>query len=409
MITLDQVESAGTNHPLAFRMAIIAFLTQNIAIACVWGSYSVLLGAVETRLGVSRELSTLGVPVVSLATALCAPIAGALAAKYSLRLIMVAGASLSVAGFAMLALTSSFPLYLVAFGLLIGPGMAAGVVLPASLVTRWYVVHRGRALGIVSAPIVIALIPLASTWTLQSMGVAAAYWMLAGVSAVSVIANLFIVDRPPGANSPPAGADAVARPDPAPAGAMTALQLLRAPRFWALMISAAASFAGSMILTSHMVPMARTWGYSATLAATLLSLQSFVGIGGTIAFGWLADRIGGAGTLALLLFNGAICWALLLLDLPFGVTAVIIGLIGFHAAGALPVLGMALSEAFGRESFSRAFGLVNLLNLPFAVISVPAAGFVYTHSGSYTGAIIGQMLFLLLVAPVALAARRTRR
>ena len=89
---ISQTEPAesttGSNHPLSLRMAAIAFLNQNITVACLWGSFSVLFGAVETRLGVGRELSTLAVPVVNLTTAACASIVGVLATRHSLRLLM---------------------------------------------------------------------------------------------------------------------------------------------------------------------------------------------------------------------------------------------------------------------------------------------------------------------------------
>ena len=191
----QEAEGAGTNHPLALRMAVIAFLTNNITIGTLWGSFSVLLSTVETRLGVGRELSTLGIPVVTLAMTACAPVVGVIAARYSLRLLMLVGAILSTAGFALLAATSSYPLYLLSYGLFLGPGMAIGVILPATLVTRWFIVGRGRALGIACTPFVVALIPLASSWTLHSFGLTATYWMLAALSAVAVIANLFIVDQ----------------------------------------------------------------------------------------------------------------------------------------------------------------------------------------------------------------------
>ena len=404
----DRPEPHGANHPLALRMAIIAFINQNITIACIWGSFSVLLGAVEGRLGVGRELSTLAVPVVNLVTAICAPIAGGLAAKHSLRTIMLAGALSSVAGFALLAATDSYPIYLIAFGALLGPGMAIGAVLPATLVTRWYVVNRGRALGIVCAPVVIALVPLVATWILQRHGLSAAYGALAALSAVSVASNLFIVDRPPGWDGARA-ADATHGPGAPPgAGGMTMPELLRNPRFWALMLAFISSVTGSIILTAHMVPIARSWGFSATLAATLLTIQSLAGIGGTILFGWVADRLGGAWALAILTFDAAILWLLLLLHPPFAVAAVVIGLIGVHGAGVLPVISVALSEAFGRESFSRAYGLVNLINLPFSVLSVPAAAVVYARTGSYGGALLGQAVFLALGCAVALTVRRRR-
>ena len=347
-----------------------------------------------------RELSTLAVPVLNLATAIFAPIAGILATRYSLRLIMLVGSALSVAGFALLATTANYALYLGAFGLLLGPGMAIGVVLPGTLVTRWFTVNRGRALGIVNVPAVIAVVPLASTWMLQAHGVAATYAVLAAMSAISVIANLFIVDRPPAAESDLAAAEAAV-----PAG-MTMPQLLRTPRFWAFTLAFITSATGSVVITSHMVPMAHSWGLSPALAATLLSIQSGAGIAGTIAFGWVADRLGGARTLALIVFDAALLWALLLLHPPFAATALIVGLIGLHGAGTVPVLGIALSERFGRESFSRAYGMINLLNLPFSVLCVPAAALVFAHTGSYAGAILGESAFLACGCLLLLSVRR---
>ena len=131
MLQADSVEVTGaSNHPRAARMAVIAFLSFNITIGCIYGSFSVLLAAVQTHLGVGPKLSTLGIPAVGLSTALCAPFVGELATRYSLRLVMLVGSLCLVAGFALLAVATHFPLYLLAYGLLLGPGMAVGVVLP---------------------------------------------------------------------------------------------------------------------------------------------------------------------------------------------------------------------------------------------------------------------------------------
>jgi MFS family permease len=96
----------------------------------------------EARLGVSRELSSMAAPAVNLVTVFCAPVAGVLAARFSLRLIMLGGDICSVAGFILLALASSYPLYLLAYGPLLGPGMAIAVVMPGMLVTRWFAARR---------------------------------------------------------------------------------------------------------------------------------------------------------------------------------------------------------------------------------------------------------------------------
>jgi MFS family permease len=400
----DTSPSSGeTNHPLAIRMAVIAFLNMSMATACIFGSFSVLLGAVEARLGVGRELSTLAIPVVSLATAISAPIIGMLAARYSIRLIMLIGTLCSFAGFVVLALTANFTIYLLAFGLLLGPGMAMAAVLPPTLITRWFVSNRGRVMGIATTPIVIVLVPLLSTWTLQTYGVAATYGMLAALSAIPLIANLFIVDNPPQTAAMTAQDMDASKVTPA----ISTLGVLGTPQFWGFAAAFIASVCSSMIITAHMVPLAKTWGLSPTLAASLLSIQSFAGIFGTLFFGWLVDRLGGGRTLAVVAFDAAILWLLLLLPLPFAGKAVIVALIGVHGAGVLPVCNVALSEKFGRENFSRAVGLINLVNLPFTVVAIPAAAIVYARTGSYAGALVGEAAFLLLGSVLAVMAGRT--
>jgi MFS family permease len=386
-------------------MAVIAFINYNVSIACVWGSMSVLFGAVEARLGIGREFSSMAAPAVNLSTALCAPVAGVLAARYSLKAIMLVGSLCSVAGFALLALTASYPLYLLAFGLLLGPGMAVGAILPGTLVTRWFAANRGKALGVVNMPILIGLVPLASAWMLQSHGLPATYAALAALAAVSVVSNLFIIDHPPAA-AVTAAVDVHDEPVPAGARGMNMAQLLRLPRFWGVTLAFIASATASVILGAHMVPMVRSWGMSATAGATLLSVYFFAGIAGTITFGWIADRLGGILALALLVSDTAMLWMLLLLHPPFAAAALLAGLIGMHSAAAVPVISLALSEAFGRESFSRAYGLVNLVILPFSVLCVPATALVYTNTRSYAGAIIMMSVFLALTGLAALSAWR---
>jgi len=393
---------------MAPRMAAIAFLNFNVTLACIWGSFSVVLGAVESRLGVTRELSTLAVPVLNLVTALLAAVVGALATRHSLRLVMLVGAACGVAGFALLAVTASYPLYLVAFGLLLGPAMAVAAVLPPTLVTRWYAVNRGKALGVVTTPVLVAIMPLVVTWALQAQGLPATYGLLAAFAAIILLANFFIVDNPPGAQAA-SGAAAGAHGGPGGSGSMTTPQLLRMAAFWAMALAFMASAAASIVLTAHMVPMAKQWGVSATLAATLLSIQAFAGIAGTIVFGWIADRIGGARALFLVVFDAALLWLLLLIELPFPAKAAIIALIGLHGAGALPVMSVALSERFGPENFSRAYGLTNLVNLPVSVVCVPAAAMVFTRTGSYAGAIVGVSAFLMLAAALVFAVAVKRR
>ncbi len=401
MLQAEDAPPGAKNHPAAPWMAVIAFINGNIVLACIYGTFSVLLSAVGARLHVSTALSTLGIPAVNLAIAISAPIIGVLAARISLRLLMLLGAALGVAGFLMLALTHSYPLYLAAYGLLIGPGMAIGVILPGTLVTRWFAVNRGKALGLVNTPIGMALMPLAINWLLQKHGLTASYLALAGLSAVSLVVNLFVLNKPPGYQA----AQVVAHNE---AAGMSMGALLGMPRFWVLLFAFIASSTSSVVLGAHMVPMALSWHLTATQGATMLATSSLVGIAGTVFYGWVADQIGGVLAIACVALVPAVLWLAMLAHPPFIEAVGLVGLIGLNGAGVVPVFSYALSEAFGRESFSRAYGVANLISLPFSVSCVPAAAVIFTRTGSYNGAIIAVAVFLGVTGLIALTAGRRR-
>ena len=62
----------------------------------MYGTFSVLLEAVETRLHVARDASSLGMALAILGIALTSPLAGWLAAKTSLRTLMMVGQTMQV-------------------------------------------------------------------------------------------------------------------------------------------------------------------------------------------------------------------------------------------------------------------------------------------------------------------------
>jgi hypothetical protein len=132
--------------------------------------------------------------------------------------------------------------------------------------------------------------------------------------------------------------------------------------------------------------------------------MSAVGIVGSVLFGWVADKLGGARTLALIGFDCAVLWLLLLLQPPFAATALIIGLIGLHGVGAIPSISKALTEAFGQASFSRGYGVNQVIALPFVVFAIIGAAGVYGATQSYAPAIIAMAGYYLLAMVLALFA-----
>lgn len=393
---------SAPNHPLAVRMGVIAGVSHNVVIGTIMGHFGVMLVSAEQRLNITAGQAALGIPLVLIGSAVVAPFAGVLLAKHSLRLILVIGAVLTVCGFALLGLSNSYPLYLAAYGLLLGPAMSlTGSIGPATLVTRWFTKSRGLALGVVHLPIVIAILPVALNWFVERNGAVISYLTLAIFAAVLLVPlTLLAVDHPPGGEAPAPEAADKRTAD----GSFSLAQLLRNPRFWAMSLAVIASMSSSVLLGSLLVPMGMSWGFTSGESALIQSIMSAVGILGSVLFGWVSDRIGGARTLALIAFDCAVLWALLLIQPPFAATAVIVGLIGMHGAGAIPGISKAITEAFGQASFSRGFGINTVIALPFIAFAIVGSAGVYTATGSYAPALMAMAGYFAVAMFLALFA-----
>jgi MFS family permease len=129
-------------------------------------------------------------------------------------------------------------------------------------------------------------------------------------------------------------------------------------------------------------------GVEPTRAAVLLSVSSLGAMIGSPAFGWLAERLGGAPALATGCVGAALLWTLLMIQPSYPLLMLIVVFMGFTSGGVIPMVGMAISQTFGRENFSRVLGLMSLLNLPASVAGVPLAAIIYVRTGSYDGALL---------------------
>ena len=402
-------ESKGTNPPGAARMAVIAFLSFNLSMGCMFGPFGVLITPIEQRLGVSREISTLAVPVVTFGMSLLAPFVGGLTSRISLRLMMVLGSLLMAAGFAVLAVVDSVVLFVGAYAVLISPGLCVcGVVAPTTLITRWFDVNRGRALGLATTPALLAATPLTATFVLNEYGLAAAFWLLAGLMLVCVVASFFAIDHPMATRA------AVQMPDSSDLENQTTAELptanvLRDSRFWRLSVAAGLNNAVIVMFSTQLVPFATGQGIDSTSAALLLTAYLVGTLVGTPVVGWLADKVGGARMIGILCLSLALWQALLLIHPGYAILALLAGVAGLQGSAMISCLGLALSEQFGQSSFAKVYGMTSLIGLPFAVLSVPIASGVFVRTGSYNAVFLLAAAVLVIGAVLALSIGKAQR
>jgi len=397
------------NHPLAVRMGLIAWLSHNVIIGSIFGTHGVLLRPMQERMQVSTELASAGVPLVILGSAILASVAGVLAARFSLRTLMASSALASALAWLLLAFTTSFAAYIVAYGLLLGPAMSlAGAVLPPTLVTRWFNRNRGLAIGIVHLPVIVSILPVFGNWVIEHYGVETLFLGLAALSVFVLFpAALLVIDHPPGET---ASAATQILEKKNPAGGLTIPQLLKNPFFWSLALAVSAMNTSVTLLGVHLVSMAEAWGFSRDNGALLASTMSLCGMAGSILFGIIADRLGGARTVALVVFDGMVLWLLLQFGLPFPALLVVIGIMGMHGSAGIPSASRAYADALGTASFSRAYGLSATVTLPLTVICIIGTGTVFRLTHDYTITLAVMAAYCGIGVLLALfAARRTRR
>jgi sugar phosphate permease len=289
----------------------------------------------------------------------------------------------------------------------------------ATVTNRWFVRRRGLVTGVLTAGGAagqLIFLPVLATLTEDSGWRAAA--LTVAITALAVVPLVWwrLRDRPEDLGVTAYGA----RPeDPPPAAAPTGsaarnavAALGRAARtrsFWLLAGGFAICGASTNgLVGTHFIPAAHDHGMAETTAASLLALVGLFDIAGTIASGWLTDRVDSR----LLLGGYYALRGLSLLVLPslFAATAhpsmvIFILFYGLDWVATVPPTVALCREYFG-ASGAVVFGWVFASHQVGAAIAATAAGLVRDDLGNYDWAwygagalaILASMLSLMLLA-----------
>ena len=363
-------------------MVAIAFITQNTATGLAFGSFGTLILSMEKEFSVSRQDSSLAISLLLLAISVGAPIVGAIIERVPIRLLMIVGILLGAAGFAMLSIVPSIEYVWLIYGLMIGPGAVLfGVLVSNTLVVRWAEEDRGKALGIVNMPVFVMIVPLIAGVVLENYGLRNLFLALAIAQIAILPLVLMVRDRPPGQDR---SHERDHDPDlPSVKNQTSIVDMLRRPSIWVVSIAIGIIVGGGTMKVAHFVPLLIEQGRSFDEANFLFAISGGAGIIGSLGFGWLADRIGGARTLITNALIQAAVWGILLAPVGFALLFVDSVLVGACGAGIMGPLGVFLASLFGQDNFGRAFGITALLNTPILVGMTPLAGYLYDIGGSY--------------------------
>ena len=380
MASLPQTPAKG-----AWRMVAVGSIAQNFSVGLGISSFGVAMLAIEQEFHTSRTLAAAGASLMLLVSGVCAPLATRMMELLSIRTTMIIGVLIGSVGYAALAMAPNISFFLVAYAVLVGGGFLLGGALPASiLVSNWFPTNNGRAIGVMMIPLGAMLVPLACMPILENLGLRALYWIIAAVNLLLLPLLLLVRESPPAPDAPTGREDAGTESADAGPRMMGPIEGLCRPEFW-LVITAISILDGSgMIKVSHLVALAAERGVALSEATLLLSVSGAAGAVGSLFFGWLADRIGGA---AALLVNGLIhaaTWAIFFLEPGMPLLTVDAMAMGVAGAGAYSAMIVALTNLFGTRNLTRTLGLASIFGTLPTILAPPIAGMLHDAFGSYT-------------------------
>lgn len=280
-----------------------------VAAAGFRSSTGALLVPLESEFGWSRATTSGAVTANLVVYGLTAPFAAALMERFGIRAVVVAALALVAAGSGLTTvMTDRWQLWLL-WGLAIGVGTGAmALVLGSVVANRWFVEsRRGLVTGVFSAAGAagqlvflpgIAALATGPGWRWASIVVSAA--SLALVPLVLLVVR----NHPADLGLAPHGSEPGAPLEPAPprhepgspGPARLALATLRSSTrsrtFWILFATFwICGWSTNGLIGTHFIPAAHDHGMPETTAAGLLALVGVFDLVGTIASGWLTDKV----------------------------------------------------------------------------------------------------------------------
>ena len=393
---------AQGNRFLGWRMVGVAFFVDFIAVGFFFYSYGVFFKAIAVEFGDSRLGVAVGITLTQGVGAILAPILGRALDRYPLKLIMAIGALSMGTGFLLLGVSSTALQFYLILSIFVGFGAGAmGQLATSKLVSNWFVLKRGMALGIAATGISLSgvIMPNISAALITNYGWREGFLFYGAVTIILVVPLVlkFVISKPEEIGQLPDGETEISRL-PTPKPPLKTREFLTDRNFWMLVMVIGLLFCIQSGTLIHMVPQLTDRGYTLYSASFVASCTAGFGILGKLTFGNLVDRWNVRHALWLGI-GSQILGQLIMLLLP-GYTPFLIGacFFGFGMGGVVPMQGAVVGAAFGRASFGRVLGA---MRPPMAVIhlaGVPFAGWIYDTTGDYTVAFTTFIVLYLFAA-----------
>ncbi|MGV9381675.1 MFS transporter [Nonomuraea sp. NPDC003707] len=400
----------------AWFVAAVAFVAI-LGAAGFRATPGVLITPLQEEFGWSAGTISLAVSVNLVLYGLTAPFAAALMDRFGMRRVVSLALLLIAAGSGLTVLMTASWQLLLFWGVLVGLGTGSmALVFAATVVDRWFVRHRGLVTGVLTAAgatgqliflPVLAQLAEGPGWRFASLTVSGA------ALAVAPFVWWLLRDHPADVGTTALGAepDAVRTAPPgkvnAAVRAVTVLaSAARTRPFWLLAGGFAICGASTNgLVGTHFIPAAHDHGMAEPVAAGLLAVIGIFDIAGTIASGWLSDRVDPKVLLGV--YYALRGLSLMVLPSLFAATTepsmlIFIVFYGLDWVATVPPTVALCRRIYGADG-AVVFGWVFGSHQVGAAFAAVAAGLTRDHLGNYDLAWYGAGALCLLAAGMSMA------
>ena len=393
--------SHEADSPYAWTRLWVALALMTIGGSGMY-SMSVVLPPLQAEFGIARADASLPFTLTMIGFGLGGMLMGRLSDRFGVMVPVLVGSVNLGIGFIAASFSQNLLQFTAIHGLLIGIGTSGTFVPLVADITLWFTRRRGIAVAIVMSGNYLAgtVWPPLMQHFIDTAGWRATY-MGTGLICLFAMPLFALALR----RKPPA----IAGLTPAGAGARGASSNPERPLGFSpgqlqglLCVSGLACCVAMSMPQVHMVAYCADLGFPAARGAEMLSLMMAFGIVSRLVSGWIADHIGGLGTLLL----GAVLQATALaLFLPFdGLAAlyVVSALFGLFQGGLVPSYPLIVREYFSPREAGRRTGTVIMATLVGMALGGWMPGWIFDMTGSYRAAFVNGIAWSLVTSGIAL-------
>jgi MFS family permease len=323
---------------------------------------------------------------------------GALSDRIGPRFVVLAGAVLLGLGL-FLASRAQNPLqFQLAFGLLVGVAVGSFFSPMIAAVMGWMTSHRGLAVALVSVGVGVAPITMSpfAAWLITQMDWRHAQVVIAVLVWATLVPAALFVRRPP-------VAQAAAGQGPIEGPPMKLRDAFVSAPFIVLALTFFACCAAHAGPIFHTVTYAMTCGLAPLAAVTIYSVEGLAGLGGRLALGVLADRLGVKRVLIGGLLIQAVAAGLFVFASKLGEFYAVAATFGFAYGGVMPLYAVLAREYFGQRILGAVFGAAAMVSSLGMALGPTVGGWIYDTFGRYTGMYIASVAIGLAAVAMAFA------